>query len=78
MINKKNIFLTIILVIFVVNSDLVISSTIEATDLFINKIFMSTFPFMVFSNILIYFNYHLFINSIKFFYTIYTLITIIL
>lgn len=64
MINKKNILLTFVLVTFVMNAKVVISSTIEASNLFINKVFMSIFPFIILSDILIYFKYHVFLGKI--------------
>ncbi len=60
---KKNILITIILIIFIFNIEIVMGSVRDASLLFFNKIFISTFPFMVLSDILFYFNYHLFLAN---------------
>lgn len=60
----KYILLTIVLIIFIININIVISSTKDALILFINKIFISIFPFIILSDILLYYDYHLFINKL--------------
>lgn len=60
----KYIVLTIILIIFLLNIKLVINSTYEASILFFKKVFISIFPFIILCDILIYFNYHIFIKKI--------------
>ena len=63
-INKiKYIVLTLVLVVFILNIKIVINSTYEACLLFFNKVFISVFPFIVLCDILIYFNYHVFIKK---------------
>lgn len=61
---KKYILLTFILIIFLLNISIVLSSVTDASVIFYTKIFVSVFPFIILSNILIYFNYHLFLNKI--------------
>ena len=60
----KYIILTIILILFIINIDIVINSTKEASILFFNKVFISIFPFIILSEILIYYDYHIFLNKI--------------
>ena len=61
---KKNLFITIIFFIFIFNIEIVMNSVKDASILFFNKIFISTFPFMILSDILFYFDYHIFlVNS---------------
>lgn len=60
----KYIVLTIILIIFLLNIKLVINSTYEASILFFKKVFISIFPFIILCDMLIYFNYHIFIKKI--------------
>lgn len=60
----KYIVLTIILIIFLLNIKLVINSTYEASILFFKKVFITIFPFIILCDILIYFNYHIFIKKI--------------
>ena len=60
----KYIILTLILIIFILNIKIVINSTYEASILFFKKVFISIFPFIILCDILIYFNYHLFIKKI--------------
>ena len=62
--HKKYILLTFILIIFLLNINIVLSSVTDASVIFYTKIFVSVFPFIILSNILIYFNYHLFLNKI--------------
>ena len=61
---KKNLFITIIFFVFIFNIEIVMNSVKDASILFFNKIFISTFPFMILSDILFYFDYHIFlVNS---------------
>ena len=60
----KPIFLTLTLIIFLFNLDIVINSTLSASYLFITKVFVSIFPFIILSDILFYFNYDLFLKKI--------------
>ena len=60
----KYIVLTLILIVFILNIKVVINSTYEASILFFKKVFISIFPFIILCDILIYFNYHLFIKKI--------------
>ncbi len=62
--NIKFIILTIILVIFILNINIVINSTKDASYIFFNKIFISIFPFIILSDILIYYDYHIFLKKI--------------
>ena len=50
----KPIFLTLTLIIFLFNLDIVINSTLSASYLFITKVFVSIFPFIILSDILFY------------------------
>lgn len=59
----KPIFLTLTLIIFLFNLDIVINSTLSASYLFITKVFVSIFPFIILSDILFYFNYDLFLKK---------------
>lgn len=60
----KYIVLTLVLIVFILNIEVVINSTYDASVLFFKKVFISIFPFIVLCDILIYFNYHLFIKKI--------------
>lgn len=60
----KYIVLTLILIVFILNIKVVINSTYDASILFFRKVFISIFPFIILCDILIYFNYHLFIKRI--------------
>lgn len=60
----KNILLTIILILFIKNIDVVISSTYEASILFFTKVFVSIFPFIILIDILLYYDYQDFLNKI--------------
>ena len=60
---KKNIFISIFLIIFIFNIRIVMDSVKYASSLFIEKIFISTFPFMILSDILFYFDYHIFLKD---------------
>lgn len=60
----KPIFLTLTLIIFLFNLDIVINSTLSASYIFITKVFVSIFPFIILSDILFYFNYDLFLKKI--------------
>jgi len=63
MIKKKYLFLTFILILFVLNLDIIIKSVLDSSYLFFNYIFVTTFPFIILSEILIYFNYHIFLSN---------------
>lgn len=60
----KYILLTLTLIIFLSNIKIVINSTYDASILFFKKVFITIFPFIILCDILIYFNYHLFIKKI--------------
>ena len=60
----KSVFLTIILIIFIINLDIIIYSTKEASIIFFNNIFVSIFPFIILTDILLYFDYHIFLKNI--------------
>lgn len=60
----KPLILTLFLIIFIFNLDIVINSTLSASYLFITKVFVSIFPFIILSDILYYFNYDLFLKKI--------------
>ena len=60
----KNILLTILLIVFILNINIVINATKEASLLFFNKVFISIFPFIILADILIYFDYHIFLSRI--------------
>lgn len=60
----KYFILTIILIIFILNIDVVISSTKNASILFFNKVFVTIFPFILLSDILIYYDYHIFLKNL--------------
>ena len=60
----KSLILTLFLIVFVLNLDIVINSTLSASHLFITKVFVSIFPFIILSDILYYFNYDLFLKKI--------------
>ena len=59
----KYIFLTIIFIVFIINIDIVIESARNASFVFFNKVFVSIFPFIILSDILYYFNYHIFLKD---------------
>ena len=59
----KYVILTIIFIIFIVNIDIVITSVKSASIIFFNKVFVSIFPFIILSDILYYYNYHLFLKD---------------
>ncbi len=59
----KYILLTIIFIVFIINIDVVIESTRNASFVFFNKVFVSIFPFIILSDILYYFNYHIFLKD---------------
>lgn len=60
----KSLILTLFLIVFILNLDIVINSTLSASHLFITKVFVSIFPFIILSDILYYFNYDLFLKKI--------------
>lgn len=59
----KYVILTIIFIIFIINIDIVITSVKSASIIFFNKVFVSIFPFIILSDILYYYNYHLFLKD---------------
>ena len=59
----KFILLSIILIFFIINIDIVIDSTKEASILFFNHVFIVTAPFIILSDILIYYDYHIFLKN---------------
>lgn len=59
----KYILLTIIFIVFIINIDIVIKSARNASFVFFNKVFVSIFPFIILSDILYYFNYHIFLKD---------------
>ncbi len=59
----KYILLSLVLILFIINIKLVISSTYNASLLFFNKVFVSIFPFIILCDILIYFDYHIFLKN---------------
>ena len=59
----KFLLLTIILIIFILNIDIVINGTKNASIIFFNKVFISIFPFIILSDILIYYDYHIFLKE---------------
>lgn len=67
--SKKNIiiilFFIIIEIIILVNPSLLIYSVKEGMDLFINKLFISMFPFFVLNEILLEYNLAYYISSLK-------------
>lgn len=63
MINTKHLISTFILILFIFNLDIIITSVLDSSYLFFNNIFVSTFPFIILSKILIYFDYHLFLSN---------------
>lgn len=60
---SKYIILTIALFLLLFNIDIVLFSVKDSSILFFNKIFISVFPFIILSDILIYYNYPLFIKN---------------
>ena len=60
----KNMIITILLILFITNLDIVIDSTKESCILFVNKIFISIFPFIILSNILLHYDYHIFLKQL--------------
>ena len=61
--NIKYVLLTLFLLLFIYNLDIVIISTKEASILFFNKLFISIFPFIILSDVLIFYDYHLFLKN---------------
>ena len=59
----KYLLLTLVLIIFILNLNIIINSTKDSSILFFNKIFITIFPFIILSDILIYFNYHIFLRD---------------
>lgn len=60
----KYIVLSLILIVFISNIKVVINSTYDASILFFEKVFITIFPFIILCDIIIYYNYHLFIKKI--------------
>ena len=60
---NKYIILTITLFLFLFNIDTVLFSVKDASLLFFNKLFISIFPFIILCDILIHYNYPLFIKN---------------
>ncbi len=59
----KYLLLTLIFITFILNLNIVVSSARNASILFFNKIFITIFPFIILSDILIYFDYHVFLKN---------------
>lgn len=59
----KYVLLTLVFIIFIINTDIVISSVKSASIIFFEKVFVSIFPFIILSDILYYYNYHLFLKD---------------
>lgn len=59
----KYIILTITLILLLFNIDIILFSVKDASLIFFNKIFISIFPFILLNDILIYYNYPLFIKN---------------
>ncbi|MBQ6285916.1 MAG: hypothetical protein IJK67_06405 [Bacilli bacterium] len=59
----KHIILTLLIILFILNINIILSSTKEASILFFNKVFISIFPFIILSDILIYYDYHIFLKN---------------
>ena len=60
----KYIILSILLIISITNIDILIDSTKYASILFFNKIFVCIFPFIILIDILIFYDYHVFLERI--------------
>ena len=60
----KYILLTLILIIFIMNIDIVIKSCIDSSTIFFKKVFVCVFPFVILSDILIYYDYHIFLKKV--------------
>ena len=60
----KYIFLSLLIIIFITNIDIVIESCYSSLVLFINKVFVCVFPFVILSDILIYYDYHIFLQKV--------------
>lgn len=52
------------LIIFIKNINIIITSTYYSSILFFKKIFVTIFPFIILCDILIYLNYHIFLKNI--------------
>lgn len=59
----KYFILTIIFIIFIINIDIVTLSVKDASYIFFNKVFVSIFPFIILSDILYNYNYHIFLKD---------------
>ncbi len=66
--NKKNILLVIVFtslsLILIMNPNILIESVSTGMNLFINKLFVSLFPFFVLSEILINYNFHYYVSRV--------------
>ena len=60
----KYILLTLIIILFIINIDIVIDSCKTSLVLFINKVFVCVFPFVILSDILLYYDYHIFLQRV--------------
>lgn len=60
----KYLLLSLSLLLFVFNLNIVSSTVIYVTNFFFKNIFSLVFPFIILSNILIYFDYHIFLSSV--------------
>ena len=60
----KYVLLTLIIILFFTNIDIVIESTKLSCNIFFNKVFISIFPFIILSDILIYYDYHIFLKDV--------------
>ena len=60
----KALVLTLFLILFVFNLDIVINTTLNTCYLFITKVFVSIFPFIILNDILYYFDYDLFLKRL--------------
>ena len=62
--NIKYYFLSFLLILLIFNIDILIESTKYASILFFNKIFVCIFSFIILSDILIYYDYHIFLEKV--------------
>ncbi len=60
----KYLIFTIIIILMILNINIVSSSVMEASILFFKSVFVCIFPFSILSDVLIYYDYHLFLNKI--------------
>ena len=64
LIKLKYLFLSIVIIIFLLNINIVLTSTYMACEMFITKVFISVFPFIILSDILLYYDYHKFLEKV--------------